>query len=149
MENSTFSHFAHIGFVVRDMEQVINNLAKPSVGPFIARTPPQDARDLVLNKPLALEEMMIVRTTQIRKIGFELMQPLERPSPFKDFIEHKGEGIHHLGFVAQDIDKQIESLTKNGTTILVSIGSREGVKFAYLDLNTGGIIIEIVQLPAR
>ena len=44
----------------------------------------------------------------------ELLQATNENSPIAKFIEKKGEGIHHIAFAVDDIEKEIERLMDNG-----------------------------------
>ena len=46
-------------------------------------------------------------------------------SPIAKFLEKRGEGIHHIAFAVDDIDAEIERLTKEGFTVL-NKDSKEG-----------------------
>src|SRR5262249_58207049 len=39
---------------------------------------------------------MLGAEVQAGPIGFELLQPLDGPSIYKEWLEQKGEGLHHL-----------------------------------------------------
>jgi 4-hydroxyphenylpyruvate dioxygenase-like putative hemolysin len=52
------------------------------------------------------------KIAQVGDIQIQLCQPGEGKSPYKDFLEKKGEGIYHLGFVVDDIDDSEASLKK-------------------------------------
>ena len=49
-------------------------------------------------------QTMNVKFTQFTAngVGFELLEPLDGPSPWKDFIDKHGEGVHHIGFNVGD-----------------------------------------------
>lgn len=38
----------------------------------------------------------------VNGVVFEILEPLDGPSPWKDFMEKHGEGIHHIGFNVAD-----------------------------------------------
>jgi len=61
--------------------------------------------------------------------GFELelMQPIDGPSVWRDFLEEHGDGLHHLGFVATGIDGAIESIEAQGMPLV----QRAEYKTAY------------------
>src|SRR5262245_18956843 len=65
----------------------------------------------------------------------ELIQHLSGQSIYKEFLDKRGEGLHHLGFIVPDHDKVIADFTANGFPVIQSgrIGNSPGVKFAYFD----------------
>ena len=56
----------------------------------------------------------------------------------------KGEGIQHIAFDVDDLDREVAKLTKQGVSVLLSASLRD-VRVAYLDLGVGGLIFELIQ----
>ena len=48
----------------------------------------------------------------------ELLEATSTDSPIAKFIEKKGEGIHHIAFAVENIEEEIERLTKEGFQVL-------------------------------
>ena len=48
----------------------------------------------------------------------ELLQATNEDSPIAKFIEKKGEGIHHIAFAVDDIEKELERLTNEGFSLI-------------------------------
>jgi methylmalonyl-CoA/ethylmalonyl-CoA epimerase len=67
-------------------------------------------------------------------IDFEILQPLEGPSIYKEFLKEKGEGLHHVSVVnpAEDVHRALADFKKKGVEVLMS-GRLEGIEFYYLD----------------
>ncbi|MFX1335920.1 MAG: VOC family protein, partial [Promethearchaeota archaeon] len=58
-----------------------------------------------------------------------------------------GEGLHHIGFIVEDIEQELARMENEGIKVLERGVVQEMVKFAYLDTEkTLGIILEIIQL---
>ena len=51
-------------------------------------------------------------------IQIELIQPVDGDNIYRDFLEEHGEGIHHIGFGVDDLDKEVAKLTEQGVSIL-------------------------------
>jgi catechol 2,3-dioxygenase-like lactoylglutathione lyase family enzyme len=82
----------------------------------------------------------------------ELIQPLSGESIYQEFLDRKGEGLHHLGFIVDDYDKAISDFTGNGYPVIQSgrLGRNPGVRFAYFDTEAAiGSIMEIFVLDER
>jgi methylmalonyl-CoA/ethylmalonyl-CoA epimerase len=41
-------------------------------------------------------------------------------SPWQEFIDKKGEGMHHLGYFVDDIEKEQTALVKRGIEMILS-----------------------------
>jgi len=84
------------------------------------------------------------------KIGegasIELVTPLGEKSNLSNFLKNKGEGIHHICFKVQDIDKSVIELKRQGVRfvseepVIGANGSR--IIFIYPD-NLNGVLIEL------
>ena len=78
----------------------------------------------------------------------ELLQATAPESAIAKFIEKKGEGIHHVAFLVDDILAEMERLHKEGF-ILLSESPKKGadnkmVCFVH-PKDTNGVLIEICQ----
>ena len=82
-------------------------------------------------------------------VQVELIQVLEGESFHLRHVEESKEGVHHLGFMVQDINRRLDACEKMGIGVLQRGTIREtGVKadYAYLDtVEQAGIIIELIQ----
>ena len=60
----------------------------------------------------------------------------------------RGEGINHLGFFIDDVDKEVAKLVEKGAE-LIQIGKFErGGGFAFFDTRKfGHFLIELIQYP--
>lgn len=132
-----------VGVVVRDVEKVRERLEYLGIGPFQEMKLPPDRQELFRGKP-ALADATIMAAT-LGETQLELVQPLARESPHREFLETKGEGIQHIMVVVDDIEKEIKRLTDKGCTLLLDIRMPGGVHGAYIDLHAGGIVVEMFQ----
>lgn len=83
----------------------------------------------------------------------ELIQPLEGPSIYHDWIEEHGYGFHHLGFFVPDVAASIAEFEAAGIPNIQS-GNGYGLDgdggFAYFDLEgTHQHVLEAIEVPAR
>ncbi|WP_445757695.1 methylmalonyl-CoA epimerase [Polaribacter sp.] len=82
----------------------------------------------------------------------ELLQATNPESPIAKFIEKKGEGIHHIAFLVQDIHAEIVRLKNEGFSVLNDpeiSGAKKGadnklVVFLH-PKTTNGVLIELCQ----
>jgi len=90
-------------------------------------------------------------TTSFFKIGeskVELLQALTPDSPIAKFIEKRGEGIHHIAFEVEDIQKEMARLKKEGFT-LITQEPHEGADNKLVCFlhpkSVNGVLIELCQ----
>lgn len=82
---------------------------------------------------------------------YELIEPLEGPTTYHEFLEARGEGLHHLGYIVDDIDAEIARMAALGYPLLQS-GRGFGVDgdgaYAYFDSEHDfGCIVEAITPP--
>ncbi len=83
----------------------------------------------------------------------EVVQPLEGPSVFFDYLERHGPGLHHLGYFVESLDAVREWFAALGLAEVQS-GGGHGMdgdgEFAFFELPAPvGLYVEIVQPPKR
>ncbi|WP_027879369.1 MULTISPECIES: methylmalonyl-CoA epimerase [Mesoflavibacter] len=78
----------------------------------------------------------------------ELLEATKPDSPIAKFIEKKGEGIHHIAFAVNDIEKEIKRLKEEGFTVLNETPKKgaDNKLVAFLHpKTTNGVLIELCQ----
>ncbi|MCX7823806.1 MAG: methylmalonyl-CoA epimerase [Syntrophobacterales bacterium] len=90
-------------------------------------------------------------TTAFFPIGdteIELLESTDPDGPIAKFIEKRGEGIQHIAFRVDDIEKALEELKKQGIQLIDEkprIGAG-GARIAFLHPKaTGGVLIELCE----
>jgi methylmalonyl-CoA/ethylmalonyl-CoA epimerase len=130
-------HINHIGVAVKSLEENI---------PFY--------RD-VLKLPFAgIEEVADQKVRlAVFKAGetrIELLEPTAEDSPIARFIEKRGEGMHHLGYTVQGIEKAIAGLKAQGVR-MIDESPRHGsggTRIAFLHPSSSGkVLTELTEEP--
>jgi methylmalonyl-CoA/ethylmalonyl-CoA epimerase len=81
----------------------------------------------------------------IGDIMMELIQPVGGPSTWKDHLETKGEGLHHIAFMVKDMDAHIKYLESKKVP-LIQKGDFTGGKYAYLDgMKNLKVVLELLE----
>lgn len=138
----------HVGVVVRDLEKTIDFYSKAfGWGPWRRFT--ADFPNAVMRgKPTwYVGDRAFV---QLGGIGLEIGETGKGESVHREFLRTRGEGLHHLAFYVDDIEKEVAKLEKMGIQILQA-GIR-GDSYAYVYLNTeevGNIIVELSRRPPK
>lgn len=84
---------------------------------------------------------------QMGPVVYELFQPLEGESIYKETLDRRGEGIIDLVFIVDDLEKEAAKLVEKGVPIIFSGKPRKGGAFAYFDTRQDGgdALIKLVQ----
>jgi methylmalonyl-CoA/ethylmalonyl-CoA epimerase len=78
-------------------------------------------------------------------LSIELIQPTEEPSTWKDDLDRKGEGFHHVAFVIEGMKERIAKLEKEGIPLLQT-GEYPGGRYAYLDATRDlKVVLELLE----
>ena len=80
--------------------------------------------------------------------NIELLEPLTPESTVAKFIEKRGEGIHHICFRVDDIEKHLERLKKEGYRLIndAPVPGAHGCRVAFLHPGAGnGVLIELSE----
>ena len=85
---------------------------------------------------------------QIGPNKIELLEASKPDSPIAKFIEKKGEGIHHIAFAVDNINKEIDRLKKKGFIVLNETPKKGAdnklVSFLH-PKSSNGVLIELCQ----
>jgi methylmalonyl-CoA/ethylmalonyl-CoA epimerase len=144
-EKSLFANLFQIGVVVKDMDKAIERLTLLGIGPFYSKMPPPNARGSFRGQPFITRERVAIKAARMGNAELELVQPVAGESPHKEYLDDKGEGIQHLAFEVDDLDKAVDTLISRGSTLIMKGDRGDGGGIAYIDLNVGGIIVELVK----
>lgn len=89
--------------------------------------------------------------TSFFKVGnnkIELLEATKPDSPIAKFVDKKGEGIHHIAFDVDDIEKEVERLSNEGFVVLNKTPKKgadnKWVVFLH-PKTTNGVLIELCQ----
>jgi hypothetical protein len=75
----------------------------------------------------------------------ELIQPDDEPSTWRDDLNRKGEGVHHLAFQVKGMKEKVADLQKENMP-LVQSGEYTGGRYAYVDANRDlKVLIELLE----
>jgi catechol 2,3-dioxygenase-like lactoylglutathione lyase family enzyme len=104
-----------VGFIVKDVEASARKYAAmfglPT--PPIIETPGFDkARTTVAGSPS--EATAKLAFFQMGQLTIELIEPDEKPSVWRDFLEQNGEGVHHIAFRVDDTKTTEAALAGKG-----------------------------------
>lgn len=125
----------HIGIAVNDL-QLAGGLYEKLLGTKVYKT-----------EKVASENVK----TAFLKCGpnkIELLEATSEDSPIAKFISKKGEGIHHIAFEVDDIEKEMARLKQEGFVLLnekPKPGADNKLVCFVHPKSANGVLIELVQ----
>lgn len=98
-----FQKLHHVCIVVHDIDKTQANYEAIGIGPWIAYPPLAEYEDLSVPSPEGFMGMRY-RVCNLPNIQLQLCQPDHNPSPQRQHLDEKGEGVFHLGFEVPNAD---------------------------------------------
>lgn len=81
--------------------------------------------------------------------AIELLEPLHEDSPISRFLEKRGEGIHHICFLVDDLEAKLDELRGKGVR-LIDEKPRDGAynsKVAFIHpKSVNGVLVELAEI---
>ncbi|MGY6741105.1 MAG: methylmalonyl-CoA epimerase [Cecembia sp.] len=125
----------HLGIAVKDLEKS-NRLFERLLGKMYYKEETVDGEGVKTS-------FFMIGDTKI-----ELLEATREESPIAKFLEKKSEGIHHIAFDVEDINKEVERLKMEGFEILNEIpkqGADNKLVVFLHPRSTNGVLVELCQ----
>ena len=150
LPNGFVSEVQQVGLVVRDLDATLEAYTnRLGIGPWRVSlfAPPRLTDMRIRGEAIAYSMKLAVAWTG--STMWELIEPLDGPSIYKEFLDEHGEGVHHVLVQHEglDFDDALARLGERGCPPLME-GRIDGIRFAYLE-SEGPLktTLEIVHRP--
>jgi methylmalonyl-CoA/ethylmalonyl-CoA epimerase len=137
---------AQIAIVVRDLEKAVEvysrllGMTKPNI---IISEEYDFAQTEYHGQPTPARVKMAF--FNLGSVQLELMQPVGEPSAWKDVLDMRGEGLHHIAFQVPDTDAALAYLDVQGMP-MIQQGQYTGGQYTYVDSEPQlGIMLELLE----
>jgi methylmalonyl-CoA/ethylmalonyl-CoA epimerase len=144
-----FRNAVQIGVVVRDIEKSMRELtALFGIGPFrVIDCPPAGREDRQFKDGRLIRFHTRQAFADMGSVELELIQPIEGPTIWADFMATHGPGIHHIRFNTENLEEVIGALDKVGVAITQEgAGIREGTRWVNFDTEDRvGFTVEVMK----
>ena len=137
---------AQIAIVVRDLEKAVEvysrllGMEKPNI---IISEEFDFAQTEYHGEPSQARVRMAF--FNLGQVSLELMQPVGEPSAWKDVLDKRGEGLHHIAFLVDDTDAALQYLDAQGMP-MIQQGQYTGGQYTYVDSEPQlGIMLELLE----
>ncbi len=94
------------------------------------------------------EQKVKVALLKIGESRIELLEPTSKDGAVGKFLEKRGEGLHHIAFEVENIDKTIDDLKFSSYEMIDKVARRGagGNKIAFVHpKSTSGVLLELCQ----
>nr|MDO8098704.1 VOC family protein [Candidatus Njordarchaeota archaeon] len=131
-----------IGIVVRNTDKVLEYYEKTlGLGHF----------DSFVSERVTKEgkAKLKLSVAQVGGIQIEVIEVVEGETIHSQFLKKGREGLHHIGFFVNDIEKRLKELEQKGVKVLERGRiPLVGIEYAYLDTERiSGVIFELIKNP--
>jgi methylmalonyl-CoA/ethylmalonyl-CoA epimerase len=139
----------HIGWVVRDCAAAQQELsARLGAGPFVSAGEEKlFDKALVHGKPTPFS--LRIAYGALGGVLLELLEPLDDKSPHAEFLDTRGEGLHHMAYLVPDFDQQLAAVRAarpEAELLIDGTGPGNPVRWVYVDGSAAhGTVIELLE----
>lgn len=148
------SGIAQIAFVVEDLDRTVEMYhATFGIGPwhFYTYGPPLVKQMSYYGEPV--EYKMRVALSYFGPMRIELIQMIEGPTVYADFVKEHGFGVQHLGVLVEDMAVALAQAEAAGFRMIMDgsgFGPDGDGHYAYLDTEKEyGVTFELICRPRR
>lgn len=132
----------HIGIAVESIEKAMEFYHK-ALGLTL------DGVEEIADRHLKIGFINTKNDSSADNTRIELIEPTSTGTTISNFIKKRGEGIHHLCFLVDDIEEALERMRAEGFRLIDNrpqIGA-SGSRIAFLHPKTaGGVLIELKEI---
>jgi catechol 2,3-dioxygenase-like lactoylglutathione lyase family enzyme len=149
----SFGKLQHIGVVVKDINKAIEYLETLGLGPFGMPGAPEGSpktftvpfKGELHGKPA--EWKTTITFAKIGDVELEMLEPTEGAQALKESLDETGEGLHHLGYMTDDLDDTVAYFKDKGVGTWTIARQDNGGGFLYTDPSPiGGIALEFRKM---
>lgn len=127
----------HLGIAVKNLDEAVSLYAG-----IFSVPPDQMHREVVDDQKVSIASFLV------GDMRIELTAATSEDSPIAKFIEKRGEGIHHVAFRVEGIQKELQSMESKGVR-LINQQAQKGahdMMIAFLHpKSTGGVLVELCE----
>jgi methylmalonyl-CoA/ethylmalonyl-CoA epimerase len=133
-----------VAIVVRDIEKTAKSFSEAFGMPMpkIFSIPPVEEAHTKFRGKLTKTRAKLA-VFDLGAVVLELTQPDDEPSSWKDFLDTKGEGVHHIGFMVDDLAATLDFLAKKGMPERHS-GDYTGGRYVFVEsMEKLGVLLNV------
>lgn len=138
-------HFFQVAYVVRDIAEAEANFQRWLGVPSWFRMNDMEFGADCSYRGAPSDSAAHLSVGWLRDTQIELIEPLRGESLYREFLDAKGPGLHHVAFDVPDFDAAIAALSADGLPLLAKGRVGPGSEFAYFDCEAAGAsVVEIL-----
>ncbi len=137
----------HICLVVKDRDKTTEFLPLIwGLGPWSTLEVSFGKDDVILGEPFSIKVALAsLKRLGIERLALEVIEPTEG-TVYQEFLETKGEGLHHIAYGVSNWDEAVSKLREQGCKMTVAaIQRRLNKRWCYFETEPGGMLFELYE----
>jgi methylmalonyl-CoA/ethylmalonyl-CoA epimerase len=134
----------HIGYVVRDADAAITELQHQYSLPVSRSTIEGRLTDALFHGQRCSFGVNY-HFLSFGNTELEVIEPVTGNSPYTEFLDATGGGVHHLAFMVDSIGEYLAAAPT--ATVLLDAEMPGGVRFVYAEGILQGVLMELIERP--
>lgn len=139
-----FDKLHHICLVVHDIDRTQAWYESIGIGPWTDYPPLSEYQDLQVPSTEGFLGLRY-RVCNLPSVQLQLCQPGPEPSPQRQHLDSKGEGVFHIGFEVPDADAAQAQAEALGLPVLMRGRRSNGTGFTYYDSSEGAGVVLLTR----
>jgi methylmalonyl-CoA/ethylmalonyl-CoA epimerase len=137
----------HICLVVKNRDKTIDVLSSVfGLGPWVIADCKFEDKDMIKGESLSFKTGLVkLEKLGLGRLCLEVVEPVKEGTIYDKFLKTKGEGLHHIAVMEPNWDEIVSGIEKKGHKKLAGANTPGGGKWAYFQIDPGGLIIEIIN----
>ena len=138
----TSARLSDIGIVVKDLEKRVNHLEMLGMGPFVPIGSAGVAEELHYRDESIVPDMRTL-VSRLGDVDLAVFEPKGKHNPWEEFLNVKGEGIQHIGFMIDDVEEEVSRLTALGAEVTLTGWTNGKMVTAHVDLKAANLFFKL------
>lgn len=136
----------HIALVTDRLEASVQGLLAMGARPLPAVAP----RGALLEEQYRGEAFVAAETMQQVKVTLgglviEVFEPNLLPSPWREGLDAKGPGLHHIGYAVEDVAASLQRQLDLGADLICHVSFRGEMRACYFTRKDVDMVIEFIK----
>ena len=143
-----------IALIVEDLDKAVETYWNMlGIGPWTFYTYGKPLLKSASYRGQPADPIQRIALAPLGSLGIELIEMVQAPTIYHDWVEEHGYGPHHVGKLVVDMEAALAEAREAGLTVIqegAGFGLDGDGHFAYLDTEDSlGMVLELIEVPKR
>ena len=143
-----------IAVIVEDLDKAVETYWNMlGIGPWTIYTYGKPLLKTARYRGQPADPIFRIALAALGSLGIELIEMVQAPTIYHDWVEAHGYGQHHVGILVEDMGAALAEAREAGLAVIqegTGFGLDGDGHFAYLDTEDAlGMLVELIEVPKR